>query len=366
MGRKCLLAIIIVFAMMVVGCNQCQITESYPAKDRETVPNIFDGQASAPPDGTTSVDVTAKNESTTDETIKRSEVGSMSHGCSKSVVKDEKGSFLVYDGGDLKVTYTINASGLFDEEGVGILIFVDGQPQPYKTSSNDEYRYLHVFYPTDNVEMTEDFYFIPVTGEAGDTLEIWFANINYPYYSLTNGMRGFAYTSGSVRVGTRLVMNSSAQDTISVDVQDRVNAVSVTHVDLTSAETSEWTSAQWQERYEYRMYVNGSQSIYIYNTKEEDPVKLRFEVWGNPYVHYGLVFFIDNEPVSISEEDRIYFGVNSGQKTVVEVELDMSGFDGECVVYAALVPRNWRTADVLTSNWLDMSQTFYLLDGDQQ
>jgi len=246
---------------------------------------------------------------------------------------------------------------------LGILLFVDGQLQPYKTANDDTYKYMHIFYPQDGVELIEEFIFIPVAGQEGDVLEIWYTSIETPDYCLADGVQGAVLSNGSVSAGTKLKYEATPPDAEYPENIDRITEPVISYVDLNPGAVSGWSDADWQEKYEFRMYVNGSGPMYIYNITEE-PVTLRFEVWGNPYVHYGLVFFVDNEPVSIAEEDKIFFGVNNGQKTVVEVQLDMTGFDGESVVYAALVPRNWRSAEVLTMNWLDMTRTFFLVAGD--
>lgn len=362
-------SLIVLFGVLLLAGCAGEVSEPTTVS---TVPDIF-----TQPSGTTEPTQSTQTEGTgttqpiqtdaTEPTELQQETGSintgsLSHG-PENVIRDEvTGTHFKYQGGEMHMAYRIAATGTVGQNGIGILLFVDGQLQPYKTLSDDTYRYMHTFYPQEKSEY-EEFIFIPVTGQEGDVLEIWYASIDDPNYSLVDGIQGFVLSNGSVTAGTRLKYEATPPAAEYPEITDRITVPVISYVDLTPGETSGWTDTDWQENYEFRMYVNGSDSMYIYNITEE-PVTLRFEVWGNPYVHYGLVFFIDNEPVSIAEEDMIFFGVNNGQKTVVEVQLDMTGFDGESVVYAALVPRNWRSAEVLTMNWLDMTRTFFLIAGE--
>ena len=95
-------------------------------------------------------------------------------------------------------------------------------------------------------------------------------------------------------------------------------------------------------------------------------MKLRFELFGTPYVHYGLVFFVDNQPVAPQDGAPILVDVENGQKTVVEAQLDMTGFDTESVLYAILVPRNAFTSKVPTAAFVDHSFPIFLLEGSRE
>jgi hypothetical protein len=63
-------------------------------------------------------------------------------------------------------------------------------------------------------------------------------------------------------------------------------------------------------------------------------------MWGNPLLQWGLVIFIDNVPVSVSTEDIMLLQTEAGMKTIVEMEVDISDFGNESLIYAMFVPRN--------------------------
>ena len=90
-------------------------------------------------------------------------------------------------------------------------------------------------------------------------------------------------------------------------------------------------------------------------------MSLCYEIWGTPLVHYGLVFYVDNEPVCGADGKPILVDVQEGKKTVVTAELSLPEFDGESVYYAILVPRNYFGEDFLPRVYLESSKTFFLL-----
>lgn len=50
---------------------------------------------------------------------------------------------MAYNGGEMKIDYQVAASG--KANNVGFLIFINGQPQPYKFNSTETpYEYMHI------------------------------------------------------------------------------------------------------------------------------------------------------------------------------------------------------------------------------
>lgn len=353
-----IIAFVLCIALFGVGCGQAQNDIGENGNIEATVVDIF--AETTDPTGTSLAP--EQNVTFNTEPIHGSNYDSISFG-PEEYAMDESGAYLQYEGGEMHMEFGINATGAMATQGTGILLFVDGQLQPYKTANDDTYRYMHVFYPQDGRRFVEELIFTPVTGEEGDDLEIWYTGVFWPDYSyLEDGMRGLVFSSGMPASGLRLKYAATPSNVELLDTTDRVISWSCNQVEVTELEIDGWSKTDFQEKYEYHMYVNDSEATYIVGIDGETSARLRFEIWGNPYVHYGLVLFVDNQPVSLSSEDLMFFGVSNGQKTVIEVELDMTGFDGESVVYAALIPRNWRSAEVLTYNWLDMTDPVFLYE----
>lgn len=349
------IAVCIVF--LLAGCGENQSGHSGDAGTESTVQNIFD----VPAEPTDNPSAPEYEETTNTEPT--DEGGDFITFGPQNYDMDAAGAYLSYEGDELHMEFNIAAGGAMSEHGIGILLFVDGQIQPYKTVSDDTYRCMHIFYPQRGESLNEELIFVPVTGAQGDDLEMWYQGVFWPDYSyFEDGMHGMVFTAGMPSSGLRIKYVDTPPSMEFLNTTDRIISWCCDQIDVTELEIDGWTQTDFQEKYEYHMYVNDSEAQYIMDIHEDTPVRVRFEVWGNPYIHYGLVFFVDNEPVSLSADDIMLIGVSSGQKTVVEVELDMEGFDGESIVYAALIPRNWRSAEVLTYNWLDTTNPVFLYE----
>lgn len=131
-------------------------------------------------------------------------LGSLSAGLHDDCPSDDYGPYITYTGGEMSMGYEIGSSGKIRESGIGILLFLDGQPQPYRLEGESTYTYLHTFYP-EKPSMVVDFYFTPVTGQEGDDLEMYALAILNPEYRPSVGpQQMMVFTSGSVGAGWRL------------------------------------------------------------------------------------------------------------------------------------------------------------------
>ncbi len=254
------------------------------------------------------------------------------------------GYHIRYDGGEMHFPFEFggNGSGLV-EYGMGFILFLDGIPQPYRTSQNEEYRYMHIFKMQDeDTPVSDEFIFYPITGKNGDLLELNIAQIEFPeYYKHTSG--NWQATDCVTVAGGRFLMNADPPAQELPVRQELVKSYNAGFVDLTQAEISGWTPDDLKNKIEQHFYVNNTKDYgVIKGVGTDDKVTFRFEFWGNPSVQYAVVMMVDNEPLYVGPE-QIQLSTKYGQKTIVEVELDMSHFDGRMYAYALLIPRNMRS-----------------------
>ena len=251
----------------------------------------------------------------------------------------------------------------YAQQGIGVLMFLDGRAQPYRLSEDGELSYCHILYPTFDTQTQTyyfDTYFDPVVGKEGDALEFYAITIPNPTWESTDPPGGFMYSHGGCTCGTRLKFGATPQEAETPALNDRIAALEITYVDTTFKEIGGWSDRELLQRFEYKMYVNGEEKRIIYDLNADDQVELRFEIWGTPYMEYGLMFYVDNQPISAMK--GILFDMESGKKTVVTVTLSLSEFDGEFALYAALIPRNYWTTEVPVPAFLTLGSTYFLLD----
>ena len=371
-------------AMLLAGCTQAPSTTVGQLATKPTVEDLFTQPVKTLPAGTGSHNATQPTnatEPTNATTAPQNGVGIPMGGMGFGI-KDEKkqldefGSYYVYEGGQMCLRFMLQAEGqsMIDcvENGIGIQLMLDGQPQPYRASPDGELAYFHVFYPDFDVEgyaMIQmryiDLYFTPVAGKKGETVEFYATTIRHPDYQVSEPFTGFVHTFGALQVGTRLKLDAAPPKTDKPEVTERIRSVDISYVDTSYADIAGWSDTDLIEKYDYEFKVNGQpypgmRGNKIYDISADKPVELTFAVWGTPYVKYGLVFYVDNQP--ISAQKVIHFDMKNGQKTVITVMMDMSDFDGEAAIYAALIPLNCRTTEIMTMAFLIVEQTYYMVD----
>lgn len=107
-------------------------------------------------------------------------------------------SNMVYDGSEIEFEYFIDNTGA--SMSVGMLMFVNGIPQPYSVEGEEGQTYMHIQESPSKQKITVKASFTPITGNKGDTLGVRFLSILNPQirpekleyiYGHTNAMMTF-------------------------------------------------------------------------------------------------------------------------------------------------------------------------------
>lgn len=258
----------------------------------------------------------------------------------------------LYHGGEMSLGYWMEAEG-YSNIGLGMFLFVDGQPQPFKTESDGTERYMHILYPPDGERITGQFLFTPASGEEGDTLEIYIMHINDPAHSIDDPP-GAYQTFGAGFIGSRILLEQTPPSTTKPAFQERVLSNSITHTDLTESEIRGWSEEDLRSKLEYHFYVNGRKDFAeLFSIADSEPLDCRFEMWGCPKGKFTLTIFLNHEPIYVLD-----ISTNYGQKTTAEIQLDITNYGTKGVLFAVLVPKNQFSQKL--DYGLESSGTFYL------
>ena len=117
-----------------------------------------------------------------------------------------------------------------------------------------------------------------------------------------------------------------------------------------------------RERVANRFYLNG-QAKHTISCLYGQALTARWTcVWRFGAVHTlnTVLFSLDNEPVFGPDGETLFLTIQSGQKTVVNTKLICLIFSGESVVYAVLVPRNYKTSEISTRAFVDGTENSVL------
>lgn len=344
------LALLFAVALLMTGCTGPKV----PSDPPETVDNLFVNPTTAPTeangDPTGGTDAT----SPTEEDVG---LGHLSAGYDEntSAVSDREqtlsyaggevpihqGRYVTYEGEELHVGYSFQIMGSMAKKGIGFMLILDGIPQPYRTADQEEYTYLHTFYPPTekggiiNIEMI----FTPVTGQAGDNLLMNSVYLLDPQYDPTKGAE--AFRSASFGGNTQLVFTADPPQPEIPAVTERIRQLNIETQDLTSSDIFGWSAEDLQTKYSFEYSVDAGQASDMYfGVTEESGLKFHAEVFSPSMAQWRLILFIDHQPVSVLAENRMDFSVHNGQKAVIDLTLDMSGYRESAPLYAVLVCRN--------------------------
>ena len=279
--------------------------------------------------------------------------GSFNCGPTNQIFDDVSAHF-DYTGGELYLEYQVSATYDFSQCGFGPLIFLDGQLQPYKTDAEPWYSYLHLVYPEYNPEIkspkfasvgTMGIYFTPITGKEGDALELFMTAVSDPYTDpASEDYNKYEHVQYYDRdFCARVIFYATPPELEAPEVKDRLLSHSITWVDEPKLAT--WTPDELKNNHVYTSDINGvaRPATYALTDFDQKPMNYHFELYGgDSYVKYTLVCFLDYQPISINPDDIINVEVRNGQRTEVDVQIDMSDFDGSATFMAVLVPINYQ------------------------
>lgn len=252
-------------------------------------------------------------------------------------------TYFVYSGGEFHYPFNfINQGNSFGEYGLGFLLFVDGIPQPYRMNDAQEESYMQVIYPgqsSDLEPLEYEFVFTPVSGSHGEFVEFSVAIVQYPRY-YAEASRGIQNTTCLGISHVTLYFEDNPPVQILPEFSDRQLSYTVSYENLTDADIAGYSSAEFNSILDWNFFADGKAQGIHYNIIENDTINIHYELFGCKEMEYSLILFVDNEPVYV-DPAQTHVVARSGEKTVIDAQVDLSDFDGRCLVYAVLICRNY-------------------------
>ena len=262
-----------------------------------------------------------------------------------------------YDGGEFRLDYRFSLTGKMDT--VGFLLFLDGQPQPYKVNDTTaEYEYCHSFPAGEDQSFS--FLFEPVTGSTGDTLALTVVSITNPDFQPdmeSTSSYGWYHKTLDSRV--ELQFNADAPDAHS-------DLPPVREIFSQSEAREEKATAQYVEN-ELPKYGWGDVSMDtldsgIYYTFSCDggitydnllvsaPVPLRFTMCGTAGTSYSIAFFLDHQPVKLGESTSCSVALSKGGVMELEAVIDPDKLGQFHTFYCVAVPQDGASGPLIKTN----------------
>ena len=159
---KKLLTILLSFTFLLTACSEKPLND-----ENNSIQNVTSSTEQA-----SEYDPFAREDNDTSSGA----IGSFSYG-----VEWKNGKELVFDyAPTVSFDYYVDNSG--NDTDFGLMIFLNGIRQPYRTDENSENQIIHIFDVKQNERKVQTISFEPVVGEKGDTISVEIINMFQPDY----------------------------------------------------------------------------------------------------------------------------------------------------------------------------------------
>ena len=159
---KRILTILLLFAFLLTACSEKSSTD-----EKNTIQNVMSST-----EQTSEYDPFAR----ADDDTSSGTIGSFGYG-----LEWENGKELVFDyAPTISFEYYVDNSG--KDSDFGLLIFLNGVRQPYRTGENSENKIMHIFDVKRDERQVQTIEFEPVVGEKGDEVSVEIITMFQPDY----------------------------------------------------------------------------------------------------------------------------------------------------------------------------------------
>lgn len=252
-----------------------------------------------------------------------------------------------YEGGEMKVKVRLHAQG---HEQIGLLLFLNGKPQPYFVENDTLPAYMKIFEQPAKPDCYVDLIFTPIEGKEGDQFELTVLPIADPNFSLADHPAHFEFTTLSRNFRATLDFSADAPEIQIPVIPNRILSLEETVTELYDYQKDYVNTHNLSVEFEfpYTFSVNNGNCHYphlhnavhpLYNTDFSEPVTVTVSLFGDDIGEYCWNLFVNNQPVTNDALSEIH--VEPGTKKTVTVTLDLSDCTEEAVIYGFLAAKNF-------------------------
>lgn len=269
-------------------------------------------------------------------------IGELEFGPASPYVDEDGNSVAIeYTGGVLALDYY--AWGYGTATNFGILLFVDGEPQPFYTDGDSETAYMHYF------SIEEDYdtiyftmYLTPVTGQTGDTLTLTVCTINNAQYQ-PDMVETVSYAGyhDSLELCPNLHFAATPE---TVDWADTVEAM--TNVSISSSlMTEDFAESHGHETEELEdwayctVYYDGLTQYDNLDVTDQETVHITILLYGGPAGDtYCVTCYANHHVLTDGENTTQKITIGKNEVVSLEFDLETSQLDDLTTFYAYICP----------------------------
>lgn len=274
-------------------------------------------------------------------------IGEISHG-PLDISWSEDGDILPfeYNGGEFSLKYHFSVMG--KAESVGFLLFLNGEPQPYKVDNTAELSYCHSFPMKDSIEQDITFIFTPIAGNKGDTLNLTVLSLYYPTFqpdmettSSYGFYQGILQYHVPIDFHVDAPVDSQPEDLIAdivtgLDIREEKFTKEFLESELPANGVFDTTAI---ERTPYfTIAYDGTLKLDNFNLTGKDTVTIRYKLCGPEGSKYNTIFYLDHQPISYDHVIAYETTLAKGGVWVAEMTIDVSKLPDFSTFYVISVP----------------------------
>lgn len=250
-----------------------------------------------------------------------------------------------YNGGEFRLDYRFSVTG--DLDSVGFLLFLDGQPQPYRINDgSSNCAYCHTFDAVEDQEFA--FLFEPICGKAGDTLDLTVVSITNPDFQPDmESTSSYGWYHNALPLGIEMCFNADApafaaaapgsvEAFSSCSVYEEKATAQYVENDLAQAGWPDITMDTLDDGVYYTLTLGGD--TVFDNLSAAEPVPVRFTLCGTPGARYDIVFFLDHRPIAMNGKTSSAVTLSQGGVAVAEGVIDPSLLGDLNTFYCVAIP----------------------------
>lgn len=248
---------------------------------------------------------------------------------------------LTYSGEDVSVPYYIEST---DENNgsdvsIGLLIFVDGEVQPFRVEDNDkngDEESMHIFHMKSGEKKKFNILFTPINGKKDETIgflpvTVW--NPEYQPGKSDNSSFGNTYeTMSNVPLPLHMKKSTEAKTT--------ETSVKIKYTDIPEKIKDQYEGTELGDTFDA---IDASPNLEIESKnsrvemKEDGSVDLTFNAYGGAQITRKMTVFVNNQPVKIDNGDYVKYRVKKNKMCQIKVKLDKAKVSDGDVIYAIAV-----------------------------
>ncbi len=252
-----------------------------------------------------------------------------------------------YDGNELHIPFQVTGLDKELSSDFGLMVFVDGILQPYKTlkmnGEETKEQYMHQFNLKNEEKHEFDIVFTPVTGEKGERVGVVFATILKPDFIPQDEQRVNYGIYHSLSANLAQEIHYQCEPTIKKELLKNSN---YTVGDIPQEVIAKLANFRTDDDYntldsnfvtELSSLDKGAGTIEMIRANN-GKVKLEFRIYGGQEATYRTTFFIDHKPVRVEGADYLETKTAKGKMCSAELELDIGSLNRLSTLYAITNP----------------------------